>query len=66
MPRWLAWFTIGLAVVYYGWDWLPIPPHLPPLFHSSSTIVKAIYIIVIGLTAVPILLRRLFRRGNAA
>jgi hypothetical protein len=65
MPQWLAWFSIGLAVIYYGWDWLPIPPQLPPLLHSASTLVKAGYILVIALTAVPILLRGLLRRENA-
>ena len=66
MPRWLAWFNVGVALVFYGWDWLPIPRDLPPMFQSGNLLVKVAYIATVAVTAVPILWRRVVQWGNAA
>jgi len=66
MPRWLAWFNVGAALVFYGWDWLPIPRDLAPMFQSGNLLVKVAYIVTVAVTAVPILWRMVVRRGNAA
>jgi len=50
IPRFLAWFSLGLAVLYYGWHWLPIT-------QSPSTPVKLLYIASAAVIAAPALLR---------
>jgi len=59
LPRFLAWLSIGLVVVYYGWYWLPVTS-------SPSTVVKALYIASAGMVALPALLRHLLRRRHDA
>ena len=51
LPRFLAWFSLSLAVLYYGWHWLPIT-------QTPSTPVKLAYIASAVVIAVPALIRQ--------
>ncbi len=59
LPRLLAGFSIALAAVYYGWDWLPFG-------FSPSTPIKVAYILSAAVIVLPAWVWQLCRRRQSA
>ena len=57
LPRLLAGLSVGFAVIFYGWDWLPFDGR-------ANVLIKATYIASALVLALPPLLQQFWRRGH--